>query len=117
MGEKQKLETLTTNLQYCRKECGYTQADVAKFLGISQPAYNKYESGETSIDYKKLERLGDLYGISPYKILTAETKNLSTSLAFAFRKDGSISDLNSLAEFKKIVLNYILMCDELSKDC
>jgi len=115
MTEKETQEQLAANLKLCRKECGYTQDEVAKYLEISQPAYNKYERCETPINHRHLEKLGRLYGISPYKLISEKSVDLSASIAFAYRKTGN-PDLNSVAAFKSIVMNYIFMCDELAKD-
>ena len=40
-----------------RKLKGLSQADVVKVLGISQPAYSKYESGPSPIPLKTLKLL------------------------------------------------------------
>ncbi len=43
-----------------RKECGYTQEQVAEYLGVSAPAVNKWESGSTFPDVTLLSPLARL---------------------------------------------------------
>jgi transcriptional regulator with XRE-family HTH domain len=46
----------------------FTQAHIAKELGITQSAYSKMEIGETEISYSKLEHIGNILGMSPEEI-------------------------------------------------
>ena len=43
-----------------RKQCGYTQAQLANKLGISRSTYANYESGNRSPDFETLERISDI---------------------------------------------------------
>ncbi|MBQ9309364.1 MAG: helix-turn-helix transcriptional regulator [Bacteroidales bacterium] len=108
-------KTLGNNLKYIRECLGYSQEEIGRYLGISQPAYLKYEKGTSTLSVTLLEKLAGLYGIDEYDILHPENNNLDTSLAFAFRKDGEIKNLEEVANFKKIVRNYIFMCNELAE--
>ena len=51
-------------LRLIRTQRGMKQKDVAKYLGISAPAYNHYESGRNEPDLYTLRRLAELYGIT-----------------------------------------------------
>ncbi|MBS1401136.1 MAG: helix-turn-helix transcriptional regulator [Firmicutes bacterium] len=42
-----------------------TQKEVAEKLGMLQPAYARYESGKTELDYEKLVFLCNLFEITP----------------------------------------------------
>lgn len=79
---------LGNNLRFCRERQKYTQEEIGQYLGISQPAYNKYEKGETSLSMPQLEKLAALYGVEEYDLLHGSTDSLSVPLAFAFRKQG-----------------------------
>ncbi len=100
-------------LRRLREKFGYTQDEVSKYLGITQPAYQKYETGETEVSMEGLGKLSRLYGIDEYDILTGNIQR--AELAFAFRRDGE-ANLEEVARFQQIVTNYIMMCDELDKD-
>lgn len=104
------------NLRFCRERLGYTQEEVGQYLGISQPAYNKYEKGETALSMPQLEKLAALYGVEEYDLLHGTSETLSIPLAFAFRKQGTASHLEGIAFFQTIVKNYLFICDELGKE-
>lgn len=50
------------NLKHCRERVGYTQAELAKLVGVAQPTYAKYETGAKAptifIALKIAEKLG-----------------------------------------------------------
>ena len=106
---------LANNLRLMRERLGYTQQEIATYLHISQPAYIKYEYGTSEISMDKLERLGQLYNIREYDLMTNDVIQMQACAAFAFRKNGEIINLEQIAQFQKIVNNYIEMSDELEK--
>lgn len=99
-------------LRVLREKFQYTQEEVSKYLGISQPAYLKYETGETEVSLEGLEKLARLYGIDEYDIL--ENNMEQVNFAYAFRRDG-VANLEEVAHFQQIVKNYIMMSNELEK--
>lgn len=107
------MENQKSILRKLREKFSYTQGEVSKYLGISQPAYQKYETGETEASMEGLAKLARLYGIDEYDILSGNIQR--AELAFAFRKNGE-ANLEDVAHFQQIVTNYIMMCDELEKD-
>lgn len=102
-----------TVLRQIRERFGFTQKAISSYLGISQPAYQKYEAGETEISIESISKLARLYGIDEYDILKGNIER--ANLAFAFRKNGDLN-LEEVAHFQQIITNYIMMCDELEKE-
>lgn len=47
-----------------RQDKGYTQAYIAKFLGVAQNTYSQYESDKRSIQVEYIIALCDLYNVS-----------------------------------------------------
>ncbi|MDE7178170.1 MAG: helix-turn-helix domain-containing protein [Lachnospiraceae bacterium] len=56
-------------LQFLRKSHNYTQADLAKKLGISRQAVSKWETGTTIPDLEILLKISKLYNITINDIL------------------------------------------------
>lgn len=108
-------QTIGRNITAFRKHLGYTQQEISCYLGISQPAYARYEKGETIVSMESMEKLATLYNVEEYDLMEENAELLQASIACAYRKDGTISDLNQIAQFQKIVKNYIMMCNELEK--
>jgi len=55
---------LSARLTYLRKRNKKTQEDMAKFLGITRPAYTAYESGRRQPDYETLQKLANFFNVS-----------------------------------------------------
>ncbi len=108
-------ETIGKNITAFRKRLRYSQEEISSFLGISQPAYVKYESGATVVPMESLARLSDLYNVYEYDFMEENEELVLPSLACAYRREGVLSDLTPISEFQKIVKNYIVMCNELEK--
>lgn len=106
---------LAANLRYLRNKFGYTQEQVSAYLGITQSAYNKYETGVNDVPMDKLEKLANTYGVEEYDLLTAQEDELQVHMAFAFRNNSTLVDLKKIAPFQKIVRNYLEMSHELGK--
>jgi len=98
------------NLKSLRTANGYTQEKVSEFLGINRSAYANYESGEREAPLDVLEKAVALFGCE-LNLLFEEDKNVVDDiLTCAFRaEDINASDMKAVAEFKKIVLNYLKM--------
>lgn len=48
----------------CRKALNLTQADVANYLGVKQPVYQRFEKGIFECNYSQLIKLADLFDVS-----------------------------------------------------
>lgn len=101
------LQRVGNRIKQFRKRQGLTQEQVASYLDLSRPQISLIESGERSIDLNKLEKLANLFGINLAVFISEDEMQLSTELAFAFRSDDvNESDLEKIAQFKRIVKNH-----------
>lgn len=66
------MATIPERLKILRKEAKLTQADVAKFLNISESAYGYYEQGRNEISISNLKKLAKKYDVS-IDYITCET--------------------------------------------
>ncbi|EJL73318.1 helix-turn-helix domain-containing protein [Chryseobacterium populi] len=57
------MTTLGTKLARLRSKKGYSQQEVADKLGISQPAYHKYESDEVKPGLENLFKIAEIYDV------------------------------------------------------
>jgi transcriptional regulator with XRE-family HTH domain len=51
-------------LKEIRDQAGLTQVQAAKALGLTQPAYSRYESGARKPSFKLLFKLADFYNVT-----------------------------------------------------
>ena len=87
------------NLKELRRENGYTQEQVSKYLGITQSNLSKIENGERNFNMTLLGKLCLLYNCSP-EYLLGETDSYEKS-SIAFRSDEKV-DLNVVAKMNEI---------------
>ena len=62
-----------------------------------------------------IEKLATLYNVEEYDLMEENAELTQANVACAYRRNGAISDLEQIAQFQKIVKNYIQMCNELEK--
>lgn len=98
------------NLKALREANGYTQEQVANFLGIGRSAYANYEAGERETPIEVMERASELFGCELALLFDEDELAVRNMLVCAFRADNlSVNDMKEVAAFKNIVLNYLKM--------
>lgn len=98
------------NVKMMREASHFTQENVAEFLGIGRSAYSNYELGAREIPFDVMERLADLYGVDLYLLYEENEEAVKNMLVTAFRVDNlSADDMNAIADFKRVVKNYLKM--------
>lgn len=104
-------KTFGRNLKAWRVNMGYSQGRIAEYLEISRENISYYETGERDIPVKHLEKISELFGIEPELLFEEDLKIQDTEMALAFRNDDNLSldSMKKLAQFKKIVRNYLMM--------
>lgn len=66
---------LKDKLRQLRQECGYTQAEFARLLGVSTSAVGMYEQGRRRPDGETLARAAAILGCSTDELLDVNTPN------------------------------------------
>lgn len=99
-------------LKNLRLELGVTQADVAKYLGITRQGYNYYETGKRQPDNETLVNLSEYFHVSTDVLLGNEKKAPSQNGESAqqlddisFALSGEVHEL-TVGE-KEDVLNFV----------
>ena len=102
-------KSIGNNIAKFRNAQGFSQDQVAQLLGVSRGLVSLIETGEREISVTNLNKLADLFGIDLETLLEEDADVNKVHLAFAFRSDNSASDIESIAAFKRIVLDYLKM--------
>lgn len=101
---------IARNLKLYREKLGISQESLANYLGVSRGEINYYENDKRAVPTKVIEKAAKLFGIDEYDLYNEDTENLQANIAFAFRADYlTTEDLETIADFRKIVLNYLKM--------
>lgn len=106
---EEKLKLIGANIRALREAYNYTQSQVAAFLGLNDHVtISYYENGERNIPLDHLKQIADLFGVELTALLVEDPNERLINRVFAFRKeDLKEKDLSSIADFNKIVKNYI----------
>ena len=113
MGEIINL-SLNDYLRRLRLKLGFTQEEVSQHLGISQPAYLKYETGATEASDEMLLKLAKLFHVNAKDLIGRKMSILAADVAFAYRKEkGAEIKIGETETFRTIVKNYMEMLNEL----
>jgi transcriptional regulator with XRE-family HTH domain len=90
-----------------REKLGYSQEALAGYLGLKREMISYYETGSRETPLEILEKLATLFGVELDVFFSEHPEDVMAEFAFAFRADNlDEKDLEAIAGFKKIVLNY-----------
>lgn len=64
MEEQDLRKEIGTRLKESRRQAGYTQAEVAKLMYMTQQQYSRFENGIFELNYQQIIKLCQLYDIS-----------------------------------------------------
>lgn len=104
------------NLKSLREANKFTQEKVAEYLGIGRSAYANYEAGDREAPIEVLESACNLFGCELNMLFSEDESALQGMLVCAFRADGlSEQDMQEVAAFKNVVMNYMKMQRLLAK--
>ncbi len=98
------------NIRLLREQMGLTQAALGQYLEVAREMISYYENGTRSVPTEQLSKLADLFCIEEYDFYEEDPAKRKLNIAFAFRADAlGANDLIGIAQFKKIVRNYVNM--------
>lgn len=96
------------NLKILREANGFTQEQMAQFLGVKRSAYANYEACAREMPLDAMEKAADLFGCELALLLEEDEEKVRNALAYAFRVENlSVDDMKEISHFKKVVKNYI----------
>jgi transcriptional regulator with XRE-family HTH domain len=93
-------------LRTVRESTGFSQEQVAKYLGVKREVVSYIETGARPVNTLMLGKLSDLYGYKFSYFVDESVKEEGPQVSMAFRvSDLSDTDLPIIAQVKKIALN------------
>ncbi|MGI6517264.1 MAG: helix-turn-helix domain-containing protein [Bacillota bacterium] len=97
--------TIGQRLQRARERAGFTQPQVAGYLGVKREQISQLENGHRKVDVITLTKLADLYGYSVAHFVDQVVPEESdTSIAFRAQNIGD-EDLESLRWINRFARN------------
>ncbi|MCK4221469.1 MAG: helix-turn-helix transcriptional regulator [Dehalococcoidia bacterium] len=99
-------KSIGKRLQTVRESLGFTQEQVARYLGTRREVVSYFETGARPIGTLTLQKLADLYGYRFSYFVDETLKPEEPHVSMAFRvSDLSDKDLFIIAQVKKIAHN------------
>lgn len=101
------------NLKLLRDSAGYTQQEVANLIGIERGEYANYESSGAPrlMPFDLMRQICDLYGVPLNELIKKNSEKAENEFVYAFRvKTKNYADLKEIANFKKVISNYLKLC-------
>jgi transcriptional regulator with XRE-family HTH domain len=100
-------KTIGRNLYKFRKIKDKKASDVAKYIGLGETAYTKYERGESKITIDLIQKVAEFYKIDPLQLLstTASSHFVENVQHSPFAINGTVQTTND--EQTKIMLKLI----------
>ena len=110
-------EIIGKNIKHFREKLEITQEDLGNYLQVSREEVSYYENGKRNIPTDIISKAAKLFGLEEYDLFETDAEVKDTNLAFAFRANTiSFENLTHVANFRKIVLNYLNMKKALSNE-
>lgn len=98
--------TTAEKIRKARINKNYKQEDVAGFLGITQRAYSKLETGETQIKLDRLEEIAKLLDVSLLELLSEGLNQKIETVNYSQVGNGKFINQSSTSEkelYEKII--------------
>lgn len=96
--------SLQRNLKKYRKENGYTQKQLADYLGITRQAYAHYEVGNRAPNYVVLVKIADFYGVSMESLIAVskkKTKKVGKDVSYSYLPEKEQQLIQMMGELTK----------------
>ena len=99
------LEMIGKRLKQLREDRGLTQADIAKFLGVSRTTYTQYETEKSEPDLATVSKLAEFFGTSvDYLLCKTDIKTpIETLAAHHEGEEWTEEELEEIERFKEFV--------------
>ena len=98
------------NIRLLRDKMNLSQANFASYLGVTREEVSYYENGRRTMPSKLISKAAELFCVDEYDLFEQDPEKQAINIALAFRADNiSGADLPLIANFQKIVRNYINM--------
>ena len=94
-----KMKSIGDRIKQSRIGLGLSQADAAKMLQISTPAFCKIETGQTDLNVSRLLQIAKTFKVPVMQLLSVQEEQVSSSEEFLtlkkelFEKDEEINKL------------------------
>lgn len=92
---------IAARLKQLRMESGMTQAQVARYVGVTRSAFSAYENGTRYPSYDTLVNLARLFSVSTDFLLCADNRRFIDVSGLTAEETAAITNMVNLLRSKK----------------
>lgn len=101
-------QTVGLNIANYRKLLNLSQQALADYLNVNRVEVSYYETGERTIPSTITSKIAKLFGVTEFDLYQEDIKESQLNVAFR-AQELSTKDLESIAQFKTVAMNYLKM--------
>ena len=103
-------DSVGQNIRLFRDKLGLSQEALANYLGVTREEISYFETGKRIMNTVLIEKAAMLFGVDDYDLFEENPENQQLNVSLAFRAETiNTEDLKQIADFRKIILNYLKM--------
>lgn len=99
------MKSVGDNIKKCRQALDLSQADVAKLINISTPAFCKIETGQTDLNISRLLQIAQVFKVSMIHLITGEEKLSNSSEDLIDLKEQLLEKDEEINKLRKKVID------------
>ena len=99
------MKVLGDRIKQSRVALGLNQAEAAKMLNISTPAFCKIETGQTDLNISRLLQISKVFQVSIIKLLTGEEQSSNSSEDLVELKEQLLEKDEEINKLRKKVID------------
>jgi len=99
------MKSIGENIKQSRVALGLSQADAAKKLSISTPAFCKIETGQTDLNVSRLLQIAKTFKVSVIQLLSGDSYNEGSSEELSVLKQELSAKEEELNKLRKKVID------------
>ncbi|MCX2475998.1 helix-turn-helix transcriptional regulator [Pedobacter sp. MC2016-05] len=99
------MKFLGDRIKQSRVALGLNQAEAAKMLNISTPAFCKIETGQTDLNISRLLQISKVFEVSIIKLLTGEEESSNSSEDLVDLKEQLLEKDEEINKLRKKVID------------
>lgn len=100
----EKYEIIGKRISEIRKELGYSQNNIAKYLNVDQSLVSMIEKGKRSLTVEMLNKLSYLFGLPTQAFVDDDWNSKKLSIAFRANELTEM-DMEAISAINRIALN------------
>jgi len=103
-------DSVGQNIRLFRDKLGLSQDALANYLGVTREEISYFETGKRIMNTVLIEKAAKLFGVDDYDLFEENPELQQLNVSLAFRAESiNTEDLKQIADFRKIILNYLKM--------